>query len=61
MGVRQLAPALMLQLGKDQEAYDFMKWYGTSGSDDHYDWSNMDLPFLDLQGEDAFEPLTTGK
>lgn len=26
MGVRNMTPALMIRLGQDQEAYDFMKW-----------------------------------
>lgn len=26
MGVRDMTPALMIRLGHDQEAYDFMKW-----------------------------------
>lgn len=57
MGMRDGAPALMMRLGKDQEAYDFMKWHATTGNDMHYDWGDMDLPFLDLHGEDVFEPV----
>ncbi|KAF7561032.1 hypothetical protein G7046_g3102 [Stylonectria norvegica] len=56
MGVRQLIPALYIRLGRDQEAYDFVKWYSTVKSD--YDWGDMDLPFLDLKGEDALESPT---
>lgn len=26
LGVREGAPALMIRLGQDQEAYDFIKW-----------------------------------
>lgn len=58
MGVRDMAPALMLRLGRDQEAYDFMKWYATSGEDPDYDWGDLELPYLDLKGENAFEPPT---
>lgn len=50
----------MLRLGKDQEAYDYMKWYATAGNDMHYDWGNMSLPFLNLHGEEAFEPISVG-
>lgn len=55
MGVRDLVPFLYIRLGRDQEAYDFLKWYATMGKDSHYDWGNMDLPFLHLKDEDALE------
>lgn len=32
MGLRDLAPALMLQMDQDQECYDFIKWWWTVGS-----------------------------
>lgn len=38
LGVMYLVPALMLRLDKDQECYDFLKWWGTTGNDDDYDW-----------------------
>ncbi|KAI0013003.1 hypothetical protein F4779DRAFT_511446 [Xylariaceae sp. FL0662B] len=53
-GVREQIPALYLRLGRDQEAYDFLKWYAV-GATSTYDWHDMDLPFLNLRGEDAFE------
>lgn len=56
MGVRSQVPALYLRLGRDQDAYDFIKWYGVKG-DSSYDWRDMSLPYLDLKGEDAFEPV----
>lgn len=31
LGVRYIAPWLMLQLDRDQEAYDFLKWWHTQG------------------------------
>ncbi|KAF4457106.1 hypothetical protein F53441_894 [Fusarium austroafricanum] len=52
-GVRSQIPALYLRLGRDQEAYDFIKWYSLKR--DSYDWRNTSLPFLELSGEDAFE------
>jgi hypothetical protein len=55
LGLRQLAPALMLRLDKDQEAYDFIKWWATTGDSDDYDWGDMDLPFLDVKDADVFE------
>lgn len=55
MGVRSIIPGLYLALGRDQEAYDFVKWYATTGSESDYDWGNMDLPFLDAKDADALE------
>jgi hypothetical protein len=56
MGVRNLVPALYLRLGRDQECYDFVKWYATEGQRGDYDWGDMENGFLDLKDEDAFEP-----
>ncbi|KAL9602872.1 MAG: hypothetical protein Q9219_001567 [cf. Caloplaca sp. 3 TL-2023] len=55
MGVRGLLPALYLRLDRDQEAYDFIKWYETTGNESNYDWGNLDLPFLDVVNADVFE------
>ncbi|EFY89534.1 hypothetical protein MAC_04389 [Metarhizium acridum CQMa 102] len=55
MGLRQLIPALYIRLGRDQDAYDFMKWYATTGHKVDYDWGNMDEPFLDTKGADVLE------
>lgn len=55
MGVRDLTPHLLLRLGRDQEAYDFMKWYATTGNESDYDWGDMSLPFLDVKNADVFE------
>jgi hypothetical protein len=57
MGVRHYVPALLLRLDRDQECYDFVKWYETVGRRSDYDWGDMDLGFLDLKGEDAFEEV----
>jgi hypothetical protein len=54
--VRCQVPALYLRLGRDQDAYDFIKWYAVRG-DSHYDWRDMNLPFLDMHGEDALEAV----
>ncbi|KAF5686376.1 hypothetical protein FCIRC_2932 [Fusarium circinatum] len=56
LGVRSQVPALYLRLGRDQEAYDFIKWYAVKGGST-YDWRDMSLPYLDLEGEDAFEAV----
>ncbi|KAI4144418.1 MAG: hypothetical protein L6R39_004191 [Caloplaca ligustica] len=55
MGLRDMLPALHLRLGRDQDAYDFIKWYETTGNDSHYDWGDMDLPYLDVVNADVFE------
>lgn len=56
MGVRSQVPALYLRLGRDQEAYDFLKWYAQD-----YDWGDVDQPFLDVRGADPFEPIDVEK
>ncbi|KAK3059734.1 hypothetical protein LTS18_010168, partial [Coniosporium uncinatum] len=45
LGMRDLAPSLMLRLNMDQECYDFLKWWGTEGSRTNYDWGNMDFSY----------------
>ncbi|KAK9443859.1 zinc finger domain-containing protein [Metarhizium brunneum] len=55
MGVRQLVPALYIRLGRDQDAYDFMRWYATTGEEPQYDWGDMNQPFLDIKGADVLE------
>ncbi|EME83909.1 uncharacterized protein MYCFIDRAFT_119762, partial [Pseudocercospora fijiensis CIRAD86] len=57
MGVRDMVPALMIRLGKDQQAYDFLKWYCTTGEEPDYDWGDMSLPYLDLKDENVLEEL----
>ena len=56
MGVRHHIPALLLRLGKDQECYDFLKWWQTSGQDSHYDWGDTSLPYLNIKNADLLEP-----
>lgn len=53
MGVRDLIPSLLLRLGRDQDCYDFVKWYAQVRSD--YDWGDMDLPYLDVKDADVLE------
>ena len=56
LGVRQLVPALMLQLDQDQECYDFIKWYQTEAQRSDYDFGDLESPFLNTKGADPFEP-----
>lgn len=55
MGIRQLVPALMLRLDKDQECYDFMVWWLLTCDDPKYDWGNPELPYLDTKNFDVFD------
>ena len=55
MGIRDKVPALKLRLGRDQECYDFCKWWATTGNEFHYDSSNMSNPYLDVTDADIFE------
>ncbi|KAI0381157.1 hypothetical protein F5Y04DRAFT_255899 [Hypomontagnella monticulosa] len=55
MGIRNMIPATMLRLDLDQECYDFIKWWETSGTSSTYDWGDTTLPYLDIHGADAFE------
>lgn len=56
MGVRSQAPALMLRLNKDQECYDFVKWWRTCDPAGNYDWGDTSLPYLNIKDADVFEP-----
>lgn len=57
MGLRDLVPALYVRLNRDQAAYDFLKWYATTGQDSGYDWRDTQLPFLDVKDANVLEPL----
>jgi len=61
MGVRNIIPSLLLRLGREQECYDFLKWWAIINDKDHYDgkynWSDITLPYLDIHNADAFESI----
>lgn len=57
MGLWNKVPLLMLRLGKDQQCYDFIKWYCTTG-DEQYDWGDVSFSFLDLKDADVLEEPT---
>ncbi|KAI1764207.1 hypothetical protein GGR53DRAFT_331181 [Hypoxylon sp. FL1150] len=57
LGFRSRVPGLYIRLGKEQEAWDFIKWYATAGNDPDYAWDDMKSPFLTLRGQDVFEPF----
>ncbi|KAI0837245.1 hypothetical protein F5Y06DRAFT_271143 [Hypoxylon sp. FL0890] len=54
--LRSKIPSLMLQLNKDQECYDFVRWWYTCNPDGSYDWHDLSAPFLDTKNADVFEP-----
>ncbi|RDW57401.1 hypothetical protein BP5796_12851 [Coleophoma crateriformis] len=57
LGVRDIIPYLLLRLGREQECYDFLKWWAVVERDSYYDWGDTTLPYLDIRGADAFEPI----
>ncbi|KOS38461.1 hypothetical protein ACN38_g10722 [Penicillium nordicum] len=57
MGSRDVIPGLMIRLQQDQECYDFLKWWATTGRNHHYDWGNTNLPYLDVKNANPLEPV----
>ena len=61
LGVRDIIPGLLLRLGREQECYNFLKWWATVDDKDHYnrryDWGDVALPYLDIRDADVFEPV----
>ena len=56
MGIRSIMPALWVALGRDQEAYDFMKWWAAKGEESNFDPGDLSRPFLDIKNADMLEP-----
>ncbi|PYH94324.1 hypothetical protein BO71DRAFT_430056 [Aspergillus ellipticus CBS 707.79] len=54
-GLRFHVPSLMIRLNKDQQCFDFMKWYAKQGSRRQDSWCNPSLPFLDIKSADGLE------
>ncbi|OTA58352.1 hypothetical protein K449DRAFT_415824 [Hypoxylon sp. EC38] len=61
LGVRDIVPGLLLRLGREQECYDFLKWWAVVNDEHHYkgryDFGDVSLPYLDIRGADAFEAV----
>ncbi|KAK7542052.1 uncharacterized protein J3D65DRAFT_612451 [Phyllosticta citribraziliensis] len=57
LGMRWQVPALLLRLGKEQQCYDFIKWWAAIEDDGSYDWGNTSLPYLDVKNAGVFEPV----
>ncbi|CAJ0545105.1 Ff.00g085780.m01.CDS01 [Fusarium sp. VM40] len=54
MVVQDIVPHLYLRLNRDQEAYDFLKWYATTVTESDYNWEDI-LPDLDVKDADVLE------
>eukprot|EP00644_Phytophthora_capsici_P001769 jgi/Phyca11/533490/estExt2_fgenesh1_pg.C_PHYCAscaffold_140070 len=57
IGIRSIVPTYHLLLGQYQEAYDFIKWWATTGQEGDYNYGDTDLPYLDVHGADMTEEL----
>ncbi|KAJ5284176.1 hypothetical protein N7497_000545 [Penicillium chrysogenum] len=57
IGSGDLVPGLMVRLGRDQECYDFLKWWATSAKDPKYNWADPTLPYLDIKNANPVEPV----
>lgn len=53
--IRYEIPGLQLALGQEQEAYDFVKWWGTVGAGWTYSLQHMNLRPDSLTGQDPLE------
>ncbi|KAJ5083485.1 hypothetical protein N7456_012912 [Penicillium angulare] len=56
MGVRSSVPGVMLRLDKDQECYDFVKWWALAANNKDFDWDDHSR-YLDIKNADAFESI----
>lgn len=54
---RHLIPFYMLRLDEDQDCYNFIHWWLTTGKSPSYDWKDDTAPYLDHVDVDAFEPV----
>ncbi|KAI0474229.1 hypothetical protein F4859DRAFT_83156 [Xylaria cf. heliscus] len=61
LGIRDIVPGLLLRLGREQECYDFLKWWAVINDRRHYngryDWEDISLPYLDISGANAYEAV----
>ena len=56
MAIREKVPGLKLRLGKEQECYDFCKWWATTNGEGECDWNDMSNPYLDFRDAQIYEP-----
>lgn len=55
MVVEDIVPHLYLRLNRDQEAYDFLKWYATTVAESNCNWEDIDITYLDVKDADVLE------
>ena len=56
-GLRNMLMLYLVAADRDQESYDFIKWYETVPAvDKNYNWVNLELPYLNVRFYDIFEP-----
>jgi hypothetical protein len=53
----KVIPGLLIQLDRDQEAYDFCAWFQNNIGSDGWAYKDMTKPMLDLQGADPTKDL----
>jgi hypothetical protein len=54
-GLRNIAPSIILRPGKDQECYEFTKWWALTEQAGTYNRADPHQPFLNSHGQDSFE------
>ncbi|KAI8716704.1 RNase H type-1 domain-containing protein [Fusarium sp. LHS14.1] len=58
---RDIIPHLLLRLDREEECYNFLKWWATVNNNGQFnkleDWEDATLPFLEIRGADPFEPI----
>ena len=58
MGVRYMVPHMMLRLSRDQDCYDFVKWWvQICEPGETHDWDDLTLPYLDEKSADVYESV----
>ncbi|KAL8991405.1 MAG: hypothetical protein Q9169_007875 [Polycauliona sp. 2 TL-2023] len=55
LAVRGMLPAIYVRLGRDQDAYNVIKWYNTSEISSYQDWIETDVPHPNGHDADIFE------
>ncbi|KAH6960316.1 hypothetical protein DER45DRAFT_627423 [Fusarium avenaceum] len=55
MVVEEIVPHLYLRLNRDQEAYDFLKWYTSTVVESNCDRENINITYLDVNDADVLE------
>lgn len=55
MEVEDIVPHLYLRLNRDQEAYDFLKWYAATVVESNCNRENINITYLDVKDADVLE------